>query len=171
MEFHRRGSLRRHHHPPRRPQLRRGALGPDPAAPVALRSAEGHSGVRLYAPPRHRSGPCALSAKGIRYVTHRDRAQLPTTHAASSFRHERTPVMKPYNHTLNSARGWYAGAPRTSPSISTPNSAQASRSNASTNSATNRPGWSNGNSSSSVGGNIHICSRPIGRSGISASPN
>ena len=26
--------------------------------------------------------------------------------AASSFRHERTPVMKPYSHTLNSARGW-----------------------------------------------------------------
>ena len=90
--------------------------------------------------------------------------------AFSSFPYERTPVMKPYSHTLNNARGWYAGAPIETPSMSTPSSAQASRSRASTNSATNRAGWPNGNSSSSVGGNIHICSRPIGRSGISTSP-
>ena len=44
------GPLRRHHHPPRRPQLRRGAPGPGPTSPVALRPAEGHRGVRLLPP-------------------------------------------------------------------------------------------------------------------------
>ena len=39
------GPLRRHHHPPRRAQLRRGPPGPGPAAPVPLRSAESYSGV------------------------------------------------------------------------------------------------------------------------------
>ena len=44
------GPLRRHHHPARRSQLRRGAPGLGPAAPISLRPAEGHCGVRLYAP-------------------------------------------------------------------------------------------------------------------------
>ena len=35
--------LRRHYHPPRRPQLWRGPAGSRPAAPVSLRPAEGHS--------------------------------------------------------------------------------------------------------------------------------
>ena len=50
-------------------------------------------------------------------VSHRDpqlRCCHPVSHrygigsqqAASSLRHERTTVMKPYSHTLNSARGW-----------------------------------------------------------------
>ena len=51
------GTLRRHHHAPQRPQLRRGAPGPGPAAPVPLRPAEGYSGVRLLTPSRHRSDP------------------------------------------------------------------------------------------------------------------
>ena len=38
------GALRRHHHPPRRPQLRHRAPGVGPAAAVSLRPAEGHSG-------------------------------------------------------------------------------------------------------------------------------
>ena len=38
--------------------------GTGPAAPVSLRPAEGHSGVRLHAPPRHRSGPCAQRLGG-----------------------------------------------------------------------------------------------------------
>ena len=50
------GPLRRYRHPPRRPQLRRGAPGLGPAEPVSLRPAESHSGVRLHPPPRH--GPC-----------------------------------------------------------------------------------------------------------------
>ena len=49
--------LRLHDHPPRWPRLRRGAPGPGPAAPFPLRPSEGHSRVRLYAPPRHRSNP------------------------------------------------------------------------------------------------------------------
>ena len=57
VEFHRRGPLRLHDHPPRWPRLRRGAPGPGPAAPFPLRPSEGHSRVRLYAPPRHRSNP------------------------------------------------------------------------------------------------------------------
>ena len=75
--------------------------------------------------------------------------------------------MKPCNQTLSSALGWYAGAPSSSPSMSIPNSAQLARSKASTNSATNRAGWSGPINSSRVGGNIHICSRTIGRFGIS----
>ena len=51
------GPLRLHDHPPRWPRLRRGAPGPGPAAPFPLRPSEGHSRVRLYAPPRHRSNP------------------------------------------------------------------------------------------------------------------
>ena len=53
------GALRRHHHPPRRPQLRRGAPGPCPAAPVPLRPAEGHRAVRPRASSRHRADACA----------------------------------------------------------------------------------------------------------------
>ena len=38
--------------------------GPGPASLVSLRPAEGHSGVRLHAPSRHRSGPCAQRLGG-----------------------------------------------------------------------------------------------------------
>ena len=46
--------------------------GPGPAAPVALRPAEGHSGVRLHAPPRHDLGPDAqrLGAEADDEVLH-----------------------------------------------------------------------------------------------------
>ena len=45
------GPLRRHDHPPRRAAASaRCAPGPRPVAPVALRPAESHSGVRLHPP-------------------------------------------------------------------------------------------------------------------------
>ena len=47
------GPLRHHHHPPRRPQLQHRAPRSRPAAPISLRPAEGHSGVRLHPPTRH----------------------------------------------------------------------------------------------------------------------
>ena len=53
------GPLRRHHHAPRRPQLRRGAPGLGTTAPVSLRPAEGHSAVQPRAASRHRPDPCA----------------------------------------------------------------------------------------------------------------
>ena len=83
--------------------------------------------------------------------------------AASSLRHERTPVMNPYSHTPSSALGWYAPVQLPSTDLEF---CPVVRSNASTNSATNLAGWSAGSSSSRLGGNIHICSRLIGRSGI-----
>ena len=53
------GPLRRHHHPPPRPNVRRGPPGLGPASPVTLRPAEGHSGIRLHSPPRHHPDPDA----------------------------------------------------------------------------------------------------------------
>ena len=58
------GALRRHHHAPRRTQLRHSAPGPGPAAPVPLRPAEGHSGIRLLKPSRNRPGPRAQRVGG-----------------------------------------------------------------------------------------------------------
>ena len=49
--------------------------------------------------------------------------------------------------------------------MSTPSLAHFSRSNASTNSVTNLAGWSQGTSSSRVGGKSQICSRFISRRG------
>ena len=51
------GPLRCHGHAPRRPQLRRGAPGPGPAAALPLRPVAGHSGVRLRPTPRHYPDP------------------------------------------------------------------------------------------------------------------
>ncbi len=60
--------------------------------------------------------------------------------------------------------------PAGSPSISTSSSFHSSRSRASTNSATNRAGWSSGNNSSRDGGNSQACSRLISRSGTFSTP-
>ena len=58
------GPLRRHHHPPRRPDVQRAPPEPGPATPVALRPAESYSGIRLHPPPRHRSDPDAQHLGG-----------------------------------------------------------------------------------------------------------
>ena len=67
------GPLRRHHHPPRRPDVRRGAPGPGPAAPVSLRPAEGNSGVRLRPSPQRDPDPDAqrLGAQADGEVLHK----------------------------------------------------------------------------------------------------
>ena len=70
------GPVRRHHHPPRRTQLRRGQPGPSPAATVTLRPAVGHSGVQLHA--RRLEATLVLPAaapnrRTMRHCRHNDR--------------------------------------------------------------------------------------------------
>ena len=82
VEFHPQGVVRRHHHPARRPQLRRGAPGPRPSSAVPLRPAEGHSAVRPLAPSRYRADPDAqrMGAAEDGEVLHQQRSpRLPSS--------------------------------------------------------------------------------------------
>ena len=133
-----------------------------------------------------------LSAEGIRYITHRDRAQLSTTQGiwSTALTTDKQGRRRHVGYRIDTwarqtkhADGitWFLSKlqseARADPdsellwSVPTARSTQPSLSSASTNSATNRAGWSNGNSSSREGGSSHICSRSISRSGISISPS